>query len=285
MSDASAFIQQKLASYRTLWEGSAEERFKSSGLGTPGFDGAKADRLIREVDPVLLRGDFDAGVRLVVGDFVTSFNDLLNKIVSRDQVARSFVEKYWIHVGQQTSIENTFRQAMQTLYASINELAIARTAYTNVISSYTSRSLTSGVAGAGIGFAIGEALFPGLGGVVGVIVGAKATTSGLDQQRDRLIQDYSARLQALVVSVDSTWSTLCRHLEQMFLNFHGHALQRLHSEIQQHRSRGSIPATNELVVCPHCGGTIKAAAKLCKHCRRAVQPRAALPGAPDPSRQ
>lgn len=233
--DAEAFLAQRMGSYSSAYYDPFMGRLRALNLTNDTQEQPDAERVVTELDPAVLRGEFDATIRGIAADFVQAFNEVLGIAASREPLAARFVDRYRMGPDYQLAMEQQLRSSMTPLWVALGELAPARNAYLAYLKQRTGALVRGGLTAASAGAMAGSILGP-----VGMLVGAGvgwALGDNVDKQGEQLLNDWDTRYKALLGAVDGSWEQLATLIGSRFKATFGDALQRLSRDVEVEKAR------------------------------------------------
>jgi hypothetical protein len=233
--DAQGLIQEKLANYQQRYERDCMARFRVFGLVEGQAEPVAAPEpveLIQAFDPGVLRGEFESAIREIGSDVVSTFNGLLDELIRKRPAARAVALRYKAGTDAQISIETRLRQAFHPVTITLLELGTARTAFLNFHAQAGQKALGSGFAAGQLGSIVGGLLLPGVGNVLGGLLGGAWAGNQVDEQAERLVQDFQQRFQAFADAVDAAWRLMSAQLDEQFTFLLGATFQKIAQEIE-----------------------------------------------------
>jgi hypothetical protein len=233
--DAEKFLEQKIGAYSAAFYDPFMARLRLLNLTNDAEQQPDIERVVTELDPAVLRGEFDAALRSIASDFVSAFNEMLGLAASREPLAARFVGRYRMRPDYQVAMEQQIRSSLTILWVAIGELAPARSAYLAYLKQQTGAVVRAGLTGASAGMLAGSFLGP-VGMLVGAAVGA-AIGNDVDKHGQQLLDDWNTRYKALLNAVDSSWEQLGEIVVSRFEATFGEALQRLSHDVEVEKAR------------------------------------------------
>ncbi len=233
--DSEEFLAQRMNAYSAAYYDPFMGRLRALNLTNDTQEQPDAERVVTELDPAVLRGEFDATLRNIAADFVQAFNELLGLAASREPLAAKFLDRYKMRPEYQLGMEQQLRASLAPLWAALGELAPARHAYLAYLKQRTGALVRGGLTAASAG-AMAGSIFGPLGAVVGAGVGW-ALGDNVDKQGEQLLNDWDTRYKALLGAVDGSWEQLAALVASRFEATFGEALQRLSRDVEAEKAR------------------------------------------------